>query len=160
MADAADLKSAGRKAVGVQVPLRAPDNESLTINHLRTLWSQSSDHHVGAVLLHCGDCHWQSDTHHDCELVLSSPPSSSSRARDQENRADSSAARNGRRKLGEAMIQIDSAIPWVGFGRSSGCACCRLRHSQGDVAEEDLWLRELRSPIGGESLPRCVFRMD
>ena len=26
LADAADLKSAGRKAVGVQVPLRAPNN--------------------------------------------------------------------------------------------------------------------------------------
>ena len=28
-ADAADLKSAGRKAVGVQVPLRAPENKEI-----------------------------------------------------------------------------------------------------------------------------------
>ena len=32
LADAADLKSAGRKAVGVQVPLRAPDNKGAGLN--------------------------------------------------------------------------------------------------------------------------------
>ena len=32
LADAADLKSAGRKAVGVQVPLRAPDKTHVIWN--------------------------------------------------------------------------------------------------------------------------------
>ena len=45
-------------------------------DHLGTVWPQSSDHHAGTVLLHRGHCHRQrSNTHHDCELVLSSPPS-------------------------------------------------------------------------------------
>jgi hypothetical protein len=37
LADAADLKSAGRKAVGVQVPLRAPH----IINNLQTISQQT-----------------------------------------------------------------------------------------------------------------------
>jgi hypothetical protein len=54
----------------------------------------------GAVLLHCGHSHRQRrHSDHDCELVLSSPASSSPRTEKQESRAGSSCGQYPQKKV-------------------------------------------------------------
>jgi hypothetical protein len=66
-ADAADLKSAGRKAVGVQVPLRAPSRSTfeLKLCSVMEAWLSLARSSSGALLL---DCRFNPDVYAQQEL--------------------------------------------------------------------------------------------
>ena len=54
-ADAADLKSAGRKAVGVQVPLRAPENKQLSAEYCLGILVEAVLHQTIATSIFCSN---------------------------------------------------------------------------------------------------------